>query len=174
MIPKINRILYATDLSPNSDYAFRYAINSAIQHDARIIILHVIESMPSTFHLEMGFIMGDEQAKEIFEKSVSVALDRVKKRLKVFSEKELADDPKRANRVQRIEISQGFPAEEILEKANELDCDLIVMGTHSKGFLTNTFVGSVAKRVLRRTRKPVFIVPLPAGQTDITFSDDET
>jgi nucleotide-binding universal stress UspA family protein len=174
MIPKINRILYATDLSPNSDYAFRYAINSAIQHDARIIILHVIESMPSAFHLEMGFIMGDEQAKEIFEKSVSVALDRVKKRLKVFSEKELADDPKGANRVQRIEICQGFPAEEILEKANELDCDAIVMGTHSKGFLANTFVGSVAKRVLRRTRKPVFIVPLPTGQTDITFSDDET
>jgi len=174
MIPKINRILYATDLSPNSEYAFRYAINSAIKHDAKIIILHVIESMPSAVHLEMGFIMGDEQAKEIFEKNVSVALDRVKKRLKVFSEKELADDPKGANRVQRIEICQGFPAEEILEKANELDCDAIVMGTHSKGFLANTFVGSVAKRVLRRTRKPVFIVPLPTGQTDITFIDDET
>jgi len=86
----------------------------------------------------------------------------------------LADDPKGANRVQRIEISQGFPAEEILEKANELECDAIVMGTHSKGLIANTFLGSVAKRVLRRTRKPVFIIPLPRGQTDITFIDDET
>jgi nucleotide-binding universal stress UspA family protein len=174
MIPKINRILYATDLSPNAEYAFRFAVNSALKHDARIIILHVIESIPSALHLEMGMIMGDNQAKEIFEKRVSVALDRVKNRLKVFCEKELAGDPNGANCVQRIEICEGYPAEEILEKANELDCDAIVMGTHSKGFLENTFVGSVAKRVLRRTRKPVFIIPLPRGETDITFVDDET
>ena len=174
MIPKINRILYATDLSPNAEYAFRYAVNSALKHDARIIILHVIESIPSAVHLEMGLIMGDEQAREIFEKRVSVALDRIKNRLKVFCEKELAGDPKGKNRVQRIEVCEGYPAEEILEKANQLDCDAIVMGTHSKGFLENTFIGSVAKRVLRRTRKPVFIIPLPSGQTDITFIDDET
>jgi nucleotide-binding universal stress UspA family protein len=174
MIPKINRILYATDLSPNAEFAFGYAVSSALKHDARIIILHVIESIPSAMHLEMGLIMGDEQAKEIFEKRVSDAQDRLKKRLKVFCQKELADEPKGENRVQRIEICEGYPAEEILEKADELNCDAIVMGTHSKGFLKNTFVGSVAKRVLRRTRKPVFIVPLPKGETDITFIDDET
>ena len=38
MMPKIERILYATDLSPNAEYAFRYAVNSALKHDARIII----------------------------------------------------------------------------------------------------------------------------------------
>ena len=39
MIPKIQKNLYTTDLSPNSVYALRYAINSAIKHDADIIIL---------------------------------------------------------------------------------------------------------------------------------------
>jgi nucleotide-binding universal stress UspA family protein len=174
MMPKIDRILYATDLSPNAEYAFRYAVNAALKHDARIIILHVIESIPSAMHLEMGMVMGDEQAKEIFEKRVRIALDRVKNRLKVFCEKELAGDPKGASRVQRIEICEGYPAEEILKKASELDCDAIFMGTHSKGFLENTFIGSVAKRVLRRTRKPVLIIPLPEGETDITFVDDES
>ena len=43
MIPQIKRILYATDLSDNSAYVFRYAINSAKKHDAGIIILHVLE-----------------------------------------------------------------------------------------------------------------------------------
>ena len=37
MIPKIKKNLYATDLSPNSAYVFRYAVNSAIKHDADII-----------------------------------------------------------------------------------------------------------------------------------------
>jgi len=35
------------------------------------------------------------------------------------------------------------------------------MGTHGKGWITYTFLGSVAERVLRRSRKPVFIIPLP-------------
>ena len=37
MIPKIKKILYATDLSPNSVYALRYAINSAIKRHADIV-----------------------------------------------------------------------------------------------------------------------------------------
>ena len=35
------------------------------------------------------------------------------------------------------------------------------MGTHGKGALENTFMGSVARRVLRRTRRPVLVIPLP-------------
>ena len=171
MIPKIQKILYATDLSPNSKYAFRYAINSAIRHDARIVILHVIESVSTAVYAQMGFFAGDEQAAKIFGKRADDALEQVRKRLKAFCEKELADDPKAADRVQSIEICEGFPAEEILEKANELDCDVIVMGTHSKGVIANTFLGSIAKRVLRRTRKPVFIIPLPPGEVDITLDD---
>ena len=45
MIPKIQNVLYATDLSKNSAYAFRYAVNTARKHDAKIHILHVIESL---------------------------------------------------------------------------------------------------------------------------------
>jgi nucleotide-binding universal stress UspA family protein len=171
MIPKIKKILYATDLSPNSKYAFRYAINSAIKHDAKIIILHVIESMSTAVYAQMGSYVGDEQASKIFEKRAGDALERIRKRLKIFCEKELTDDPKASDRVLSIEICEGFPAEEILEKAKELDCDAIFMGTHSKGVIANTFLGSVAKRVLRRTRKPVFIIPLPQGEVDITSDD---
>ena len=49
MIPKIRRILYCTDLSKNSAYAFRYAINTAQKHDADIYILYVIEEIPEYF-----------------------------------------------------------------------------------------------------------------------------
>ena len=70
-----------------------------------------------------------------------------------------------------IEICEGFPAEEILSKAEELNCDAIIMGTHSKGIIGNTFLGSTAKRVLRRTRKPVFIIPLPKGETDAALQN---
>ncbi len=45
MIPKIQKILYATDPSENSAYAFRYVIHSAKKHDADIIILYVLEKI---------------------------------------------------------------------------------------------------------------------------------
>ena len=56
--------------------------------------------------------------------------------------------------------------EEILRKADELDCDVIIMRTHGKGIISHTFLGSVAEKVLRRVGNPVFIIPSPRGETD--------
>jgi len=171
MIPKIQKILYATDLSENSAYAFRYAIDSARKHDADIIILHVLEKIPPFARALVDSQLGEKQRKEIFDEKVTYTMERIKKRLQIFSDRELKDDPESVDKVVSIEVCEGYPAEEILMKADELGCDAIVMGTHGKGIIRHTFLGSVADRVLRRVRKPVFIIPLPRGETDITFHD---
>ena len=163
MIPEIKKILYTTDLSPNSAYAFRYAINSAKKHDASIIILHVVEEMAPFFE--------KERLKKISEKKITEAMDRIRDRLNIFCDRELKDDPECADRVVSIEVCQGYPPEEILRKADELNCDVIVMGTHGKGVIRHSFLGSAAQKVLRRVRKPVFIIPLPEGEIDITFDN---
>jgi nucleotide-binding universal stress UspA family protein len=172
MIPRIKRILYATDLSQNSAYAFRYAINSAVKHDAKIIILHVFEMVSASYYALMESYIDEEQRKKILEERGNHAIARIRKRLKVFCEKELKDDPECTHRVQSVEVCDGFPAEEILSKADELNCDAIIMGTHGKGIIQHAFLGRTVKRVLRRTRKPVFIIPLPKGELDITFHDE--
>ena len=163
MIPEIKTILYTTDLSPNSAYAFGYAINSAKKHDAGIIILHVVEEMAPFF--------AEERLKMVSEKKRTEAMDQIRKRLKIFCDRELKEEPECADRVVSIEICQGYPPEEILRKADELNCDVIVMGTHGKGVIRHSFLGSAAQKVLRRVRKPVFIIPLPEEKTDITFHD---
>ena len=160
-MPEIKKVLYATDLSPNSDYAFRYAINSAKKHAADVIILYVVEERAPFF--------DQERLKEISETKVAEATDMIKKRLKIFVDKELKDDPQYADKAISIEVCTGYPPEEILRKADELNCDVIVMGTHGKGVIRHSFLGSVAQKVLRRVRKPVFIIPLPEGETDVTF-----
>ena len=119
----------------------------------------------------LDFYLDEEQRKKIFEEKVSDTMERIKKRVKLFCEKELKDDPGGADKVKSIEVCEGFPAEVILRKADELNCDAIVMGTHGKGIIRYTFLGSTARRVLRRVRKPVFIIPLPKGEIDITFHD---
>ena len=167
MIPKIQKILYTTDLSPNSDFAFLYAINLAKHHDADIIILHVLDEISEMWLAMQSSDLVRAQRKKISEE----AMIRIKNRLKLFSEKELENDPDYAKRVKSIEVLEGYPAEVILKEADKLNCDVIVMGSHGKGIISQTFLGSVTKRVLRRSRKPVFIVPLPKEDIDITHRD---
>jgi len=171
MIPQIKRILYATDLSDNSAYVFGYAINSAKNHDAGIIILHVLEPWSATTKALAYSYFTEEQEKKRSEEKIANVKERIRKELNTFCERELKNDQDSENRVESIKICEGFPAEEILSKAEALNCDAIIMGTHSKGTIANTFLGSTAKRVLRRTRKPVFIIPLPKGETDITLQN---
>ena len=90
----------------------------------------------------------------------------VKKRLQEFCRKvESVIGPPCVDLVSDLIVKEGFPVEEILNTADAEGCDVIVLGTHAKGWLRQTFLGSVARSVLERTRKPVFIIPLPTEKT---------
>ena len=171
MIPNIQKILYATDLSPNSVYALGYAINTAIKHDAEIIILHILEDVDPASRTMLDLYIDEKRHKKIVDEHTAEAKNLVMSRLRALRDSELKDHPELTEKVISIEVCEGFPAEKILSKAQELNCDEIIMGTHSKGVIANTFLGSTAKRVLRRTRKPVFIIPLPKGETDMSIND---
>jgi nucleotide-binding universal stress UspA family protein len=56
-------------------------------------------------------------------------------------------------------VKKGEIADEILKTANDLDVDLIVLGTHSRKWLENIILGSVASDVLKRSLLPLFIIP---------------
>lgn len=167
MQPKIKKILYATDLSDNSAFAFRYAISSAQQHGAEIVILHVVESLPGMAEgLIRTWVAGDE-LDQILKEKIAESTERIKNQLQIFCDREFADRPECIDIITSIKVVEGYPAEEILRQANDLDCDLIVMGNHGKGMLSHPFLGSVAERVLRRVRKPICIIPLPEADVNI-------
>ena len=79
MIPRIKKILYTTDLSKNSAYAFRYAVNSAKNHNAKIIILYVVEIPPRVSRALVDDYAGEEKRKELFDKRVADTIERIKK-----------------------------------------------------------------------------------------------
>jgi len=162
MTPQIKKILYATDLSKNSSYAFLYAIDMAKKHDARIVILHAIGPIPA--YAEVHAAVTDEFKKKQHEEFV----ESMKKHLQGFCKKAEAQiGPPCLELVSKILVPVGHPPEEILNAADEEGCDVIVIGTHGKGFLAHAFLGSVSNAVLHRTQKPVFIIPLPLEETKI-------
>ena len=162
MIPRIKKILFATDLSKNSAYAFYYAIHMAKRDEAKIVILHAVEPIaPMVVNFED---FKYQVAKDRWEETVK----KFKERIQDISVKtDARTGLSSVDLVSNILIRLGNPVEEILKVADEEDCDVIVLGTHGKGFLEQTFLGSVSRSVLLRTRKPVFVVPLPSGNTNI-------
>ena len=55
----------------------------------------------------------------------------------------------------------GGPYVEIVRYAQERDIDLIVMGTHGRGFVAHMLMGSVAEKVVRKAPCPVLTVRHP-------------
>ncbi len=58
---------------------------------------------------------------------------------------------------------QGATVETILQEAEELDVDLIVLGSHGRGAVYRALLGSVSEGVLHRSDVPVLIVPHDRG-----------
>lgn len=152
MIPRIQKILYTTDLSDNSKYVFRYALNSAEMHNATIHVLYVLKPRFIGMYPEIMVEIGPD-AKEV--------VATIKKRLNEVLQEEAKDNPERVKLVSAIEVIEGDPVVRILEKAEQMKPDVIIMGTHSKGFIAQTFLGSVAQNVLQRSRIPVYVIPMP-------------
>ena len=164
MTLKIKKILYATDLSKNSSFAFLYATDMARRHDAKIVMLNAIEPIPAYAAAYTG--VTDELKRKQQEETV----EEIKTRLGDFCRKAEAQiGPPCIELVSKILVPRGHPPEEILNAADKEGCDVIVLGTHGKGFLAHTFLGSVSSAILNRTQKPVFIIPLPSEKTTLDW-----
>ena len=161
MIPEIKKILYATDLSGSpAGYAFGYAVDLARTHDATIIILHCVQA---GHPISYAGVRVEAVVREAREEEQKVDLEEIKKRVEMFCDKmEDQIGSPCAQLVSKILVPLGQPVEEILKAADDENCDVIVLGTYEKGFLEQTLLGSVAVEVLRKARKPLFIIPLPS------------
>lgn len=156
----IKNVLYSTDLSQNSSIAFGYAAHLAKLTGADLHLLHVVQPLSddAVFTLQT-YLMEDDKRHEILETRVEKARDRLDERQEAFWAQQSSEDRKVRDQIKSVTVCESHPAEEILKTAKVRNCDLIVMGSHERG-ITHTFLGSVAKSVLRRSHVPTLIVPL--------------
>jgi nucleotide-binding universal stress UspA family protein len=166
MIPKIKKILYATDLSENARYAFSYAASLANQYNAGITILHVLEVASASANLHLVSLLGEDRWQTIMRQNTQEILDTVKERLDRFCDDMKAEDKACRFIVDDIVVRQGHAVEEILEQAESVGYDILIMGTQGHGVLAGALMGSTARRVVRRSRIPVLVVRLPEEEED--------
>jgi nucleotide-binding universal stress UspA family protein len=165
---QIKKILYATDLSESAVNAFSYAASLANMYGAGITMLHVMAEFPGEDFI-VNMISTDtwEEIKQrhysearnqlIGKRRENVALKEV---LETFSEQVKSDSQDQSFVTDEVLVKQGTPAEVIVDTAKELNCDLIVMGTHGHGVLADVLVGSTAKWVIKHSPIPVLVIRL--------------
>lgn len=165
-MPKINKILYATDLSENAKAALAWAIMLAEKTDATVSVIHIIPDMVEEMSASMGydlvahFDMG--RLSELNEEGHEKAVESVKKRIQDFC-KEKKDDFQNAQLdFDEIIVKAGRPVREIIDAAVTGNFDMVVMGTHGHSLLDNLLLGSVARGVVHKCPIPVLTIRLPA------------
>ena len=172
-LPKVDvkKILYATDLSESARYAFAYAVSLADLYNAAITMIHVLPEVPDILDKNIiGYISADRW-EEIKSQNVDEAREAligkrrdhlaIRDALHQFSQNVKESHAGSGFVTDDIVVVRGNPVEQILAQAEEKKCDLIVMGTHGHGTLADVMMGSTARRVLRRSTKPVLVVRLP-------------
>jgi nucleotide-binding universal stress UspA family protein len=160
MIPEYKTILYATDLTPNAAFALRHAVGIARKYDAKVKVLHVLAEVDASVVNYVATVMGEDRLADFELQHHKEVANEIKKRIESFASAELNSDSKDLDRIVAIEARHGNPIAEILEEADECDADLIVVGSHGKGALSYAFLGSVAEKLLRKSHRPVLVVPL--------------
>ena len=173
MSAPVNRILFATDLSPKARGMFRYAANIAAHHCAGMVILHVLEEAPKreTLMIMIANLLGEERWRQLREQDAAQArqiligkkteADQIRSAMGRFCAYVQDRHPDVKLGEDDIIAVQGPVAETIVRTAEESRCDLIVMGYHRRGGLADALAGSTLKGVLRRTRTPVMLIPPP-------------
>jgi len=168
MLPNYQTILYASDMSKNVRGVFRHAVSFARTYKAKIYFVHVIPS--SAFNARQheysfyGYHPDDEgqpRAEEENQNLTKGIAATIRQRLEIFAAEELPDDAEPLAYVAGIEVVVGSsPVVGILQASDRVNADLLVFGSHSKGVGKYTFLGHVAERVLRKSRRPSLIVPI--------------
>jgi len=141
----MRKILVAIDGSDTALRALEFAVQQA--RYAPAAELHVLTVQPA---------LSNYTAAEIYvtaERIKQAATDRANAVLKAATDRLEASGCSF-----KLEQLDGEPAETITQRATELGCESIIMGTHGLSSLGILLMGSVAQRVVHHTTVPVTLV----------------
>ncbi|MDH5667823.1 MAG: universal stress protein [Nitrospira sp.] len=138
----IERILLATDCSPEAEGAEVYASMMAELWGADLTVVNVLEFAPG--------LNPEYPVNRLYLTEMMKSATRTLAELKVRAEG-------RGISVQ-TQIATGIPSQEVLGAAEAHDVDLVVVGTLGKTGLKHVLLGSTAERVIRASPCPVLVV----------------
>lgn len=142
---EVQRVLVAVDLSDLTETTFGVARDWARAFDATLKVVHVVEPLPYDY---AGIVQAPESyvqwATEEFEQRMQMAGD---------------DVPEHA-------VLSGSVGPLVAREAKQWDADLVVVGSHGKGWVDRTLLGSTTYGLLNRLPASLLVVPAGMARTD--------
>jgi len=131
---RLQRILLCTDFSDHSSRALAYALSLAMEYNAELTMLHVLENMP--------------------------AADDLQGSLADFTRRLEDPVPEEARNWCKIcsAVRIGKPYQQILQMALETETDLVIMGVRGRNAVDLALFGSTTHRVIQLGASPVLAV----------------
>lgn len=166
MLPKIQKIIYATDLSDNSKRAFGYAASLAQSFGAQMIVLHVVEPINPNTYMQISSMLGEAEWVNLQMGRDSQLSEEIMSRLKRFCLDLQTDMRSFPLNEDQIMIRKGLPVDEIIGMAVAESVDLIVVGTHGYGMVKDALMGGTVRRLVRQRKVPVLVVPNPEPSSE--------
>ena len=141
------QILCPVDGSPTSTRGMREAIQLAINQNAKLRFVHVIDTYFPI--LDMAGVMNVVDMTDILRKNAEKVIKKAK--LVALKEGVIADST-------ITETLGSRAASFIIKEAEKWPADLVVMGTHGLRGFARVVIGSDAEYVIRHSTVPVLLV----------------
>lgn len=145
-----DRILAPTDFSSYADEGLRFALDLAEKFDSELLVLHVLT--PEELKEKKAMPLPAGYLDTIFHEAEQQTLEHCSR---------VSGSRGRGPEVRAV-VARGDPFAEIIRKAREEKCDMIVLATHGRTGLNHVLVGSVAEKVVRMADCPVLTIR-PSG-----------
>jgi nucleotide-binding universal stress UspA family protein len=141
----MKKILIATDGSPSALQAVEVGLELAAEHESELTFVHVAPAadvLPVAGFAMAGPVSVPHELDEHDRSSLDEALH--------LAEEQGLDA--------WTKLLVGDAAKQIVAFADEIDADLIVVGSRGLGAIGGTLLGSVSRRILHEAKRPVLIV----------------
>ena len=151
----MKKVLIALDYDPTAQKVAETGFSLAKSMNAEVVLLHVIADSVNYATPGHSPIMGYTGYVDV-SPTILESADGLKKASLEYLDKtrqHLGDKT-----IQTL-VKDGDKADTILQTAEELHSDIIILGSHSQKWLENALMGSVTEKVLHDSSIPLFIIP---------------
>jgi nucleotide-binding universal stress UspA family protein len=156
---RLRHLLVGLDHSQASRAALELAADVAVSLGGSLSVLEVVEYVPA-FPLDEPTAARGRVRRWAAEATMALLEAEVRK--------------VRARGVGvQVVVRSGDPAATLLEVAHDVDADLVVVGTCGRGGPDELLLGSVARTVADRARRPTLVVPATAGAVQLRGRTDD-
>lgn len=143
----IENILVAVDFNDTIGDLLSYAEGLAEKFGAKIWIVHVAEPDPDF----VGYEPGPQYIRDIKADELQDEHKNLQMLCEAFVSKDIESEAL---------LIQGSTVETVLEEAQKLRSDLLIVGTHKHSFLHNLLQESVSLELLKKANIPMLAVPI--------------